>query len=215
MPIRSKILLCSALSLTLTACAGTSGPRYVPRPHVPLSQYTDENRLEDYRDLQNYMAYEHREPCQKYRVPPRNMILDNCNLVPEPQQVIVTETTQTEYTQAGLLPIVSTYVIYFDFDKSGVRPSEEETLRRIAQEIRKFNPTQITVTGHADSSGAADYNQDLSRKRADSVVAALEARGIRSEAVAEEARGESTLAVQTGDGVKLQENRRVVVDFRR
>jgi hypothetical protein len=39
--------------------------------------------------------------------------------------------------------------------------------------------------------------------------------GITTEYVEQDARGESDLAVSTPDGVKLQENRRVVVDFRR
>lgn len=161
------------------------------------------------------MAYEQREQCQNYRRPPRNTMLVNCQLRPIPQKSVAVETMRTEVVETRLLPIVSSYVIYFDFDKSNVRASEEATLQRVAQEIRQYDPAQITVTGHTDSSGAADYNQALSRRRADAVVFALQNRGISSEVLDEEARGESALAVETGDGVKLQDNRRVVIDFRR
>ena len=215
MLISKKTLLCSAICVSLTACSGTSGPRYVPRPDIPLTQYSNENRHEDHSDKKNYIAYEQRELCQKYRRLPRNTVADNCLLRPAPQKITEDDNIRTEVAETGLLPIVSTYVVYFDFDKSNVRSSEQETLQRVAEKIRQYNPVQITVTGHADSSGAADYNQALSRKRADSVVQALETRGIRSEVLDEEARGESNLAVETGDGVKLQSNRRVVIDFRR
>jgi outer membrane protein OmpA-like peptidoglycan-associated protein len=221
MIINKKIILLSSFCVSLAACAGTSGPRYVPRPYLPLTQYTDENHHEDYMDKKYYAAYVQREPCQHYRSPPRNTILDHCFLRPAPEEIVVVEAPPVQVThtekvvETRLLPIVSTYAIYFDFDKSNIRASEEGTLQRVADEIRQYNPEQITVTGHTDSSGSAEYNQILSGKRADSVVYALEKRGIRSEVLDEEARGESALAVQTGDGVKLQDNRRVVIDFRR
>ncbi len=170
-------------------------------------------------DLKNYMQYEHREPCQNYREPPRNMMVVNCHLVPIPAPpVLVASSTvvqETQTTQTQLLPIITTYTINFDFDRSNIRPGENATLDRVAQEINKYNPTQITVTGHTDTSGSAEYNQALSKKRADSVVYALGQRGVNSQVVDESARGEYDLAVETADGVKLEENRRVVIDFRR
>jgi outer membrane protein OmpA-like peptidoglycan-associated protein len=164
-----------------------------------------------------YVASQYREPCQNYIVPPEGYLLKGCDVyrlgVKEPV-VETTQTTTTTQTQQ-LLPIVSSYTIYFDFDKSGVRQSEQATLDRVANEIKQYNPEQITVAGHADRSGDAGYNQILSQKRAQAVSAALTADGIANEVIDKEAYGETDNAVPTPDGVKNQENRRVVIDFRR
>ena len=78
-----------------------------------------------------------------------------------------------------------------------------------------YNPQQVTVTGYTDSSGSADYNQDLSRRREQAVSRALLERGIANQALEREARGEYDQAIETPDDTRNQENRRVVIDFRR
>lgn len=172
---------------------------------------------EDYRnhyyEWKNFLEYnEHREQCQNYRLPPPGYVMVGCDVYRAGSK---TQTTTTIQTRRHLLPIVSSYTIYFDFNKSNVRESEKDTLDRVAREIDKYNPTQVTVSGFADRSGSADYNQKLSEKRAQSVAKALMSQGIESEVIDKEAYGEFELAVPTADGVKLQENRRVVIDFRR
>jgi outer membrane protein OmpA-like peptidoglycan-associated protein len=103
----------------------------------------------------------------------------------------------------------------FDHDSSGIRASEEKALDRIMREIDKYNPKQVTVTGYTDSSGEADYNQSLSRKREQAVSMALLSRGVENQTLERKARGEYEQAVETKDGVRNQSNRRVVIDFRR
>jgi len=71
------------------------------------------------------------------------------------------------------------------------------------------------VTGYTDSHGNVDYNQKLSYRREEAVSKALMMRGIKNQVLDREARGEYEQAVPTEDGVKNQENRRVVIDFRR
>ncbi|MCB9980378.1 MAG: OmpA family protein [Rhodospirillales bacterium] len=116
---------------------------------------------------------------------------------------------------APVLPIVSSYTVLFDFDKSDIRGNEMSTLDRIAQEINTYHPKQVTVTGYTDSRGTERYNRTLSRHREEAVSNALMQRGIKNQTLDREARGEYEQAVQTADGVKNQENRRVVIDFRR
>lgn len=61
--------------------------------------------------------------------------------------------------------------VLFDFDSDELRPEAAETLDEAVQRI----PTEraIVVTGHTDSVGSRSYNQDLSRRRAETVAAAL------------------------------------------
>jgi outer membrane protein OmpA-like peptidoglycan-associated protein len=213
MKIKTLLLCTVALSLGgYSAHAETSGPRYTPRPAIAQNNYTQANRMEDRLDITRYEQYEQREPCQNYRRLPRNYI-DPC--VSVEQEYMVVETTQQVAQESRLLPIVRSYTILFDFDKSNIRANENEVLNRIMDEINMYNPQQVTVTGYTDSSGKADYNQDLSRRREQAVSAALLNRGIANQTLNREARGEYDQAVTTPDGVRNQENRRVVVDFRR
>lgn len=61
--------------------------------------------------------------------------------------------------------------VLFDFDSDELRPEAAATLDEAIQRI----PTDrtIVVTGHTDSVGSQSYNQDLSRRRAETVAAAL------------------------------------------
>jgi len=211
-------LLCTALTMTLgsyTAHAETSGPRYVPRAEISEKNATPTTRWEDYSDKESYQAYEEREPCQNYRAEPRNYdagcVVDKPILATVQKTVAKTE-TQTEPRPS---PIIQSYTLLFDHDKSEVRADETATLNQITQEINKYDPSAVTITGYTDSSGKSDYNQDLSRDRERAVSAALLERGIQNHTLEREARGEYDQAVQTADGTKNQENRRVVVDFRR
>ncbi len=206
-------LLCSVV-LTMggySAYGQTSGPRYTPRPTISQNNYTETNRMEDRFDITRYEQYEQREPCQYYRRLPRNYT-DRCVTVVDQDYKV---SRQQIIHESSLLPIVRSYTILFDFDKSNIRAEENEVLNRIMDEINMYNPQQVTVTGYTDSSGKADYNQDLSRRREQAVSRALLERGIANQTLEREARGEYDQAVQTPDGTRNQQNRRVVVDFRR
>ncbi|NCO04282.1 MAG: OmpA family protein [Alphaproteobacteria bacterium] len=200
--MKSKTLIMCSAVLTLSACAGAdSGPRYVPRPEISENNYTHENRLENYMDKKSYNEYEEREQCSHYRRLPRNYV------------GICGDTTNVETIYSG--EIVRSYTVLFDFDQSNLRNNEKATLNQIAKEINKFQPKQVTVTGYTDSHGNVDYNQKLSYRREEAVSKALMMRGIKNQVLDREARGEYEQAVPTEDGVKNQENRRVVIDFRR
>ncbi|MCD8563289.1 MAG: OmpA family protein [Alphaproteobacteria bacterium] len=109
--------------------------------------------------------------------------------------------------------VISSYEIYFDSGKDEISSTSQQTLKQIYHDIRTLTPTKVTVTGYTDTSGDAKANKTLSRERVDTVVSVLKDRGIHGEVMSEAARGETHLAVKTGDGVAKQANRRVVVDF--
>jgi OOP family OmpA-OmpF porin len=68
---------------------------------------------------------------------------------------------------------IALYGIFFDTDKTDLKPESTPTLTEIAQ-MMKANPRlAILVVGHTDNQGAYEYNIDLSRRRADAVVKAL------------------------------------------
>lgn len=217
--MKTKTILLCTVALTLGACNShnsmyeSSSPRYTPRADVAQQNYTNENHAEDRMDKKSYKQYEQREPCQNYRDLPRHMI-DNCAKAEEADMELATA-QMTTHTKQKALPIVSSYTVLFDHDKSTIRANEKATLDRAMREISKYNPRQVTVTGYTDSSGKADYNQTLSHEREEAVSKALLNRGIENQTLEREARGEYDQAVETKDGIRNQDNRRVVIDFRR
>jgi len=68
---------------------------------------------------------------------------------------------------------VSLYGILFDLDKDTLRPDSKPTLDEIAKLLQDKPELKLKIVGHTDNQGTADYNLNLSQRRAASVVAAL------------------------------------------
>ena len=83
--------------------------------------------------------------------------------------------------------------VYFDFDKSALRPDAEATLRRNAEWLRKWPTVQIRVDGCADPRGTNEYNFGLGMRRADTVRAFLVSLGVALERIEVVAVGETQL----------------------
>lgn len=65
------------------------------------------------------------------------------------------------------------YGIFFDTDKDVVKPESKPTLDEIAKLMKSNQSLKVHVVGHSDNQGKPDYNLDLSRRRAASVVREL------------------------------------------
>lgn len=74
--------------------------------------------------------------------------------------------------------------VLFDFDKSDVRADAGKVLDVLAMALGKVQASAMEIRGHTDSKGSDDYNQALSERRAEAVVAALRQRGVAREASA-------------------------------
>jgi OmpA-OmpF porin, OOP family len=105
------------------------------------------------------------------------------------------------------------FIIFFDFDKSNITPEAATILDNAAQAFQTTGQAQIVLAGHADRSGSDAYNQALSERRSAAAKAYLMNRGIADSAIATTAFGESRPLVQTADGVREAQNRRVEITF--
>ena len=103
------------------------------------------------------------------------------------------------------------YTVYFNFGSWTLTGEELTTLQQAIAAARAGQQTRITIVGHTDTSGSAQYNQELSVKRANVVAETLVDMGARRDAIQTSGVGETDLAVQTADGVKEAKNRRAVV----
>lgn len=68
---------------------------------------------------------------------------------------------------------IALYGIYFDTNKSQVKPESRPTLEQIGNLLKQLPKLQLNIVGHTDNVGDDASNMKLSQRRADAVVAAL------------------------------------------
>ena len=68
--------------------------------------------------------------------------------------------------------------VYFDFDKSNLKPTAQESLLQKADWLRENSDVTVTIEGHCDERGTNEYNLALGDRRAESVKAFLVNLGI-------------------------------------
>ena len=64
---------------------------------------------------------------------------------------------------------VAIYGILFDVDKASLKPESQKPLQEIVKLMRNYPDLKLEVQGHTDNQGSADYNRDLSQRRAETV----------------------------------------------
>ena len=73
---------------------------------------------------------------------------------------------------SGLQPV------YFDFDKSFIRPEARETMKANADWLKAHSKVKIRIEGNCDERGTIEYNQALGQRRATSAKKYLTDLGI-------------------------------------
>jgi outer membrane protein OmpA-like peptidoglycan-associated protein len=105
------------------------------------------------------------------------------------------------------------FLVFFDWDKSLITAETASILDRAAEQYSATGQTSIVLAGHADRSGTEDYNMQLSQRRADAVKAYMASKGIAEAAMTTRTFGESRPLVETADGVREPQNRRVEMTY--
>lgn len=106
------------------------------------------------------------------------------------RRVCFTSYPEMELTKIeGSCPLVP---LYFAFDSTELVPEAQRWVDYDARCLKERGAKRVELEGYADARGDADYNTDLSRRRAEAVQAALLQRGVALD-VAVRANGVSTL----------------------
>jgi outer membrane protein OmpA-like peptidoglycan-associated protein len=103
--------------------------------------------------------------------------------------------------------------IYYDLDKSNIRPDAAAELDKIVQVLKDNPAISIELGSHTDARASAGYNLKLSQRRAESAVKYIIEHGIEASRIKAKGYGETQLINGCSDGVDCseeahQENRR-------
>ncbi|MGC2857724.1 OmpA family protein [Novispirillum sp. DQ9] len=133
---------------------------------------------------------------------------------PKPQPIPAAAPAPAPAPQPAPAPVAaqpSSYMVFFDWDRADLTDEARTIIGRAVAAARQGQKVRIDLTGHADRSGTDAYNLKLSQRRADAVRAAMVQQGLPMDAISTVARGESDPLVQTPDGVREPQNRRVEI----
>ncbi|MFM8457049.1 MAG: OmpA family protein, partial [Ignavibacteria bacterium] len=99
--------------------------------------------------------------------------------------------------------------VFFDHDKWDIKQESVEELNKLKSYLTKNPDLCVRLDAHTDSNGSNEYNKELSRKRAQSVVDYLIGNGIDPTRLSAQGFGEE-YPVSTNDTPEgREENRRV------
>lgn len=101
--------------------------------------------------------------------------------------------------------------ITFAVDSSDISSGFYEILNSVALVLNEFDKTMVEVAGHTDSTGAADYNQALSERRANSVAAYLRSQKVLGERLLIVGAGENYPVASNDTSAGRRLNRRVEI----
>lgn len=102
--------------------------------------------------------------------------------------------------------------VFFDHDKSELRPESMPELRNVA-DLAKKNNYRVNLMGYTDNAGKPEYNLDLSNRRAEAARQALIGLGIPAERITAKGFGENNPVSDNNSEQGRQLNRRVEVQF--
>jgi outer membrane protein OmpA-like peptidoglycan-associated protein len=106
--------------------------------------------------------------------------------------------------------VIDLYGIYFDTDKTVVKPESTATLEELSNLLKIDRSLKLEVSGHTDNAGSHDHNLTLSQGRAQAVVQALVGQyGIDPSRLVAKGYGDSKPVAPNDTPANMAKNRRV------
>ena len=99
--------------------------------------------------------------------------------------------------------------LFFDTKKYELKPQSRTELNRLIEFLRQYRDVQIEVSGYTDNVGTPEANQQLSQRRAQSVVDYLSGHGISLTRLRSKGYGEGHSLVSNDTDAHRQLNRRI------
>ena len=119
------------------------------------------------------------------------------------------QVAETRRTALGLVMNLGSDYLKFEFDKADLRTEDRELLSRIAGILLTSKDYAVSVNGHTDDVGSAEYNQKLSERRAQAVRDYLVEAGLSPSIFTVTGHGKSLPVVQGTSDEARAKNRRL------
>lgn len=104
--------------------------------------------------------------------------------------------------------------VLFDYNKADLKAEASGTIDKVAKLLAYYDKAKIGVLGHTDSTGDAQGNQDLSKRRAQAVADALAGGGVSASRMTVEGFAATQPVASNGDDAGRAKNRRVEIVLR-
>jgi outer membrane protein OmpA-like peptidoglycan-associated protein len=132
-----------------------------------------------------------------------------------PSAVTTADSTYISVTFADALSAepapAEKFILYFNRGKTELTAESKAALPDILASIKKRGAISIDISGHTDTVGSDQYNDVLSRSRADSIRDLLIQGGVSQDRITVTSHGKGNPLIPTPDGVAEPRNRRVEV----
>ncbi|WPG37088.1 OmpA family protein [Variovorax sp. EBFNA2] len=106
------------------------------------------------------------------------------------------------------------YTVFFEVGTATLTAASQQIMTEALTAALARSGGDIVVTGHTDTKGAGEQNDQLSRRRAQEVAQLFVERQFPAARIEAVGRGERDLAVPTADDVDEPRNRRVTIEVR-
>lgn len=206
------LVLC--LCLAAGGCSTTPpanvdvGPSYVPSAHFAQSAVRQPSDVAIIRNNYETVIW-NRDPYEHLMRSGWEVKRESVLVIP-PQPSLPPAAVKPEPTVQKQVVTTISRIVHFNFDSASIKPKEREFLA----EAPWSDADEILIDGYTDSIGSDKYNQDLSKKRAESVARYLRERGISLNKMRILAHGESEPVADNGSKFGRAKNRRVVVHLK-
>ena len=100
-------------------------------------------------------------------------------------------------------------IIYFDFDKSEIKPEFADIVKSNAQNLSGHPKVKLKLEGNTDERGTREYNIGLGERRAQAVRRALMLQGVSETQITTVSFGAERPAAEGDDETAWAQNRRV------
>lgn len=126
---------------------------------------------------------------------------------PEPEPVVVQESVKPVVIEPEFTGVIEN--VLFAFDSYEIRPAYIPIANHVVKVMKDFPQYKLEIIGHTDSDGTPEYNQALSRNRAETVKAYLVDKGVQESRLSIKYLGEANPTVANDTPENREMNRRV------
>ena len=113
----------------------------------------------------------------------------------------------------GKITIIINNQNLFDFDSYDLTSEAKHTLEQVTDILIQYPQIHILIAGYTDSSGSSDYNQRLSKYRAQSVASYLSKKGLQANQLRIIGYGEENPLASNSTEEGRQRNRRIELEI--